>query len=75
MTTISSYALRSQSPQAVKTSQSWSLRSLQIADQALKDGSGPVIDDPARVVCGRAKSMGSYNLGMLAEVSLLPLPR
>ena len=69
MTTISSHALRSDSPQAVSTSRSWSLRSLVDADRALKDAGGSTHDDPAIVVCGRAKSMGSYNLGMLAEVS------
>jgi hypothetical protein len=68
MTTISSYVLHANSPQAIKTSRSWSLRSLQIAEQAPKDGGGPSSDDPAMVVCGRARSMASYNLGILAEV-------
>lgn len=68
MTTISSHALQSRTEQAIKTSKSWSLRSLQIAQQALKEN-GDQVTDSASATCARAKTVGLQNLGMLAEVS------
>ena len=70
MTTISAHALQSHSPEAIKASRSWSLRCLEIANRALKDATS---DEPATVLCGKAKSMGSYNLGVLEEVGLFSL--
>ena len=72
MTTISAYAKESNSPQANKAARSWSLRSLQVANQAVKDGGGLTIDDPARVLCGRAKAVAAHTLGTLAEVFFEP---
>jgi tellurite resistance protein len=73
MTTISSHALQSsRSEQAIKASKSWSLRSLQIAQQALKEN-GDQVTDSASATCARAKTVGLQNMGMLAEVSRLLL--
>ena len=68
MTTISAYALQSHSPEAIKASRSWSLRCLESVDHALKNAGGLTLNESAAVLCGRAKSMGSFNLGMLEEV-------
>jgi tellurite resistance protein len=68
MTTISSHALHPRTEQAIKASKSWSLRSLQIAQQALKEN-GDQITDAASATCARARTVGLQNLGMLAEVS------
>ncbi|KAK4686058.1 hypothetical protein P7C73_g4073, partial [Tremellales sp. Uapishka_1] len=62
MTTISSHALQPRTSQAIKSAKSWSLQALQIADQALSEVSTP------DAICQRAKSVGLYNLGMLAEL-------
>lgn len=72
MTTISSHALQPRTPQAIKTAKSWSLRSLQISEQALKEGEGA--KDIAMTVCGRARCVGLHNMGMLAEVSNVYIP-
>lgn len=64
MTTISSHALQPPSERAVKASRSWSIRSLELAEQALNENKS----DPATAICARAKNIGLYNLGMLAEV-------
>lgn len=69
MTTISSHALQPRTEQAIKASKSWSLRSLQIAQQALKEN-GDQVTDGASATCARAKTVGLQNMGMLAEVSL-----
>lgn len=66
MTTISSHALHPPSPKSINVASSWSLKALQIADQGLTNADKT---DPACRLCGRAKSVGLYNLGMLAEVS------
>jgi len=68
MTTISSHALQPRTEQAIKASKSWSLRSLQIAQQALKEN-GDQVTDTASATCARAKTVGLQNLGMIAEVS------
>lgn len=68
MTTISSHALQPPSERAIKASRSWSVRSLELAEQALNDNKS----DPATAICARAKNIGLYNLGMLAEVRVAP---
>jgi len=78
MTTISSHAAHPKTPQSIKVSKSWSLRSLQLAEQALgsSDPQAGNDDTPLEValgVCKRARSVGLYNLGMLAEVSIFLL--
>lgn len=70
MTSISSHALQPRTDPAVKASKSWSLRSLQIAQQALKEN-GDQVTDAASATCARARTVAYQNLGMLAEVSLV----
>jgi len=67
MTTVSSHALQPHTAQAIKASRSWSLRALQIADGAIQAAQG---GDVNTMICNKALAVGSYNLGMLAEVSL-----
>lgn len=66
MTTISSHALQPNTTKAIKASRSWSLRALQISDQAIQANQGGNADT---LICSKALAVGSYNLGMLAEVS------
>lgn len=66
MTSISSYAAHDGSPRAIKVGKSWSLRAMQIVEQAILDNGGN-FDGPA-ANCVRAQGVGLYNLGMLAEV-------
>ncbi|OCF43390.1 hypothetical protein I317_02688 [Kwoniella heveanensis CBS 569] len=58
--------------QAIKISKSWSLRSLQLSEQALRDTEGEGYKDSpleaAVAVCQRARAVGLHNLGMLAEM-------
>ncbi|WVQ94545.1 hypothetical protein IAU59_001624 [Kwoniella sp. CBS 9459] len=58
--------------QAIKISKSWSLRSLQLSEQALRDSEGEGYKDSpleaAVAVCQRARAVGLHNLGMLAEM-------
>ncbi|WWC99127.1 hypothetical protein V866_006022 [Kwoniella sp. B9012] len=77
MTTISSHALKQSSPQinaarSIKISKSWSLRSLQLSEEALRDSESENFKDSpyeaSIAICSRAKSVGLYNLGMLAEM-------
>ncbi|WWD08851.1 hypothetical protein V865_006965 [Kwoniella europaea PYCC6329] len=77
MTTISSHALKQSSPQinaakSIKISKSWSLRSLQLSEEALQDSESENYKDSpyeaSIAICSRAKSVGLYNLGMLAEM-------
>ncbi|OCF78100.1 hypothetical protein I204_00035 [Kwoniella mangroviensis CBS 8886] len=77
MTTISSHALKQSSPQinaakSIKISKSWSLRSLQLSEEALRDSESENYKDSpyeaSIAICSRAKSVGLYNLGMLAEM-------
>ena len=63
MTTVSSHALQPGGEKAIKVARSWSLRALQAADSALKEGSGR-----EGGICEQAKVVGLYNLGMMAEV-------
>jgi hypothetical protein len=65
MTTVSSHALQPHTAQAIKASRSWSLRALQIADGAIQAAQG---GDVNTLICSKAIAVGSYNLGMLAEV-------
>jgi hypothetical protein len=76
MTTISSHALHPRTAQTINVARSWSLRALQIADQALSSApaSNPDVD-LACAMCYRARSVGLYNMGMLSEVSLIGLFR
>lgn len=74
MTTVSSHALHPNTPKAIKAARSWSLRALQTADGALQATSS--LSNPTSVntlVCRKALAVGSYNLGMLAEVRGHPL--
>ncbi|WWD16682.1 hypothetical protein CI109_101112 [Kwoniella shandongensis] len=80
MTTISSHALHPHpsSAKSLKVSKSWSLRSLQLSQQALSESSAdgesvnkgtPTTPTEAALgVCMRAKAVGLHNLGMLAEM-------
>lgn len=72
MTTVSSHALQPHTAQAIKASRSWSLRALQIADGAIQAAQG---GDVNTLICSKAIAVGSYNLGMLAEVSFVPSPQ
>lgn len=73
MTTLSSHLARPQTSDSSRIAKSWSLRALQIADGAMKDASRDSSlsegDRNGLTVCARAKSVGAYNLGMMAEVS------
>jgi len=69
MTSISTYALEPPSSKQIKASRSWSLRALQVANDALEEGGGNPADE-AMNSCLRAKAIGQYNLGILAEVCL-----
>lgn len=71
MTSISSHAQKPRTPQAIKAARSWSLRSLQISEQALQEGAGA--KDAAMAICARARCVALHNMGMLAEVSRLGL--
>ena len=71
MTAISSHALQPRTEQAIKASKTWSLRALQIAQQALKEN-GDQVTDAASATCARAKTVGFQNMGMLAEASREP---
>nr|XP_018264536.1 uncharacterized protein I303_02706 [Kwoniella dejecticola CBS 10117]OBR86694.1 hypothetical protein I303_02706 [Kwoniella dejecticola CBS 10117] len=77
MTTISSYALKQKTPppgsaKSIKISKSWSLRSLQLSEEALRESeSEDYKDSPlasAIAICQRARGVGLYNMGMLAEM-------
>ncbi|WVQ79061.1 hypothetical protein IAT38_001154 [Cryptococcus sp. DSM 104549] len=74
MTTISSHALNPPTSKAIKVSRSWSLRSLQISQQALAQAeeAGTAKEDgplaAANAVCLRAKAVALHNMGMLAEM-------
>jgi hypothetical protein len=50
----------------VKASKAWSLRALQLADQALNE---TIPDEKVQVTCERARIVTEFNLGMLSEVS------
>ena len=71
MTTVSSHALQPLTPKAIKASKSWSLRALQIADAAVQQAAeaGDAKSDVNTLICRKALAVGSYNLGVLAEVS------
>lgn len=68
MTSLSANTLGPRSAEAIKISRSWSLRSLQIADQAIAETTGNASEISA-VVCKRARAVGLHSLGMLSEVS------
>ncbi|WWC87698.1 uncharacterized protein L201_002590 [Kwoniella dendrophila CBS 6074] len=77
MTTISSHALKQSSPppgsaKSIKISKSWSLRSLQLSEEALRETEAENYKDSpleaSIAICSRAKGVGLYNLGMLAEM-------
>ncbi|WVR03966.1 hypothetical protein IAU60_000965 [Kwoniella sp. DSM 27419] len=81
MTTISSHALKARSAdgkspesqsKAIKVARSWSLRSLQISEQAINDGdpqgASGTPAETAMAVCQRARAVGLHNMGMLAEM-------
>jgi hypothetical protein len=50
----------------IKASKAWSLRALQLADQALNE---TIPDDKIQATCERARIVTEFNLGMLSEVS------
>ncbi|KAL0252447.1 hypothetical protein I308_101839 [Cryptococcus tetragattii IND107] len=72
MTTISSHALHPPTAKSLKVSRSWSLRSLQISQQALAEAEGGSFKDTpleaAEAICQRALAVGLHNMGMLAEM-------
>ncbi|OXM76416.1 hypothetical protein C364_05872 [Cryptococcus neoformans Bt63] len=72
MTTVSSHALHPPTPKSLKVSRSWSLRSLQLSQQALAEAEGGSFKDTpleaAEAVCQRARAVGLHNMGMLAEM-------
>lgn len=51
----------------IKASKAWSLRALQLADQALNE---TIPDDKIQATCERARIVTEFNLGMLSEVSI-----
>ncbi|KAL7419671.1 cyclin-like protein interacting with PHO85 [Cryptotrichosporon argae] len=67
MATVSSFALGARSAREVQAARSW-------AAQALERAAAPPVtaDDEAAAVCARARSVGLYNLGMLAEIDKKP---
>ncbi|GMK56295.1 hypothetical protein CspeluHIS016_0301350 [Cutaneotrichosporon spelunceum] len=70
MTSLSTYALAPETPQAISAARSWSLRALQEADAATA-AAGWVTGPPAdmgHAVCQRAGSVALFNLGMLSEM-------
>jgi len=70
MTGIASHALEPRTEQAIRVSRSWSLKALQLADDAAKEaGWSGLPVDAAHAVCVRAQTAAQFNLGMLAEVS------
>lgn len=50
----------------IKASKAWSLRALQLADQALNE---TIPDEKVQATCERARIVTEFNLGMLSEVS------
>ena len=77
---MSTYLARPQTADSIRIARSWSLKALQTADSALRAagsgtvpgiGAGDLDSDKSGgiKVCMQARSVGSYNLGMLAEVS------
>ena len=71
MSNLAGYASQPGTPDARKVSRSWALRSIQLAKEAAKDAEGSKDGSVATPLCGRAMTVGLYNMGMLAEVSLL----
>ena len=65
MTSLAARALKPSDQTTAKVSRSWCERALQIAEQGLDDDGKPI---QGASVCARARSVGLYNLGMLAEV-------
>lgn len=51
----------------IKASKAWSLRALQLADQALSE---TISDEKLQAACERARIVTEFNLGMLSEVSI-----
>lgn len=51
----------------IKASKAWSLRALQLADQALSEA---IADEKLHAACERARIVTEFNLGMLSEVSI-----
>ncbi|ORY25844.1 hypothetical protein BCR39DRAFT_542990 [Naematelia encephala] len=80
MTSISSLALKPNTTQAKKTSKSWSLRSLQLANKTISSQSQSSSNnnsvsnsistskDPSIAICQQARITSLFNLGMLAEM-------
>ena len=75
MTTLSANLARPQTADSNRIARSWSLKALQTADHAMRaagQGGAAELDTPGEEggvkVCMQARSVGSYNLGMLAEV-------
>lgn len=68
MNTLSSTLLNPPTTDNIIASRQWSLKSLSLTDRASAD----LADDAARerILCGRAKVVSEFNLGVLAEMSL-----
>lgn len=63
---LSSSMLNPPSSNNIKASKAWSLRALQLADQALNE---TIPDEKVQATCERARIVTEFNLGMLSEVS------
>jgi hypothetical protein len=73
MSTVSSHAIHPMTASAIKASKSWSLRSLQIADQVLKEtGRTSADNNIAIALCQKSTCAARFNMGMIAEVSQFP---
>jgi hypothetical protein len=66
MNSLSSSMLNPPSSNNIKASKAWSLRALQLADQALNE---TIPDEKVQATCERARIVTEFNLGMLSEVS------
>ena len=62
---LSSSMLNPPSSNNIKASKAWSLRALQLADQALNE---TIPDEKVQATCERARIVTEFNLGMLSEV-------
>ncbi|KAJ9121783.1 hypothetical protein QFC22_002405 [Naganishia vaughanmartiniae] len=65
MNSLSSSMLNPPSSDNIKASKAWSLRALQMADQALGE---TIPDDKLQAACERARIVTEFNLGMLSEM-------
>ncbi|KAJ9111710.1 hypothetical protein QFC19_001070 [Naganishia cerealis] len=67
MNSLSSSMLNPPSSNNIKAAKAWSLRALQLVDQALNE---TISDEKLQAACERARIVTEFNLGMLSEVSV-----